>query len=60
MKTIEDNDVTDRVGLVNAKTKTELSEPIWPSAICDENQTGPRRDGHTNVVYTKNEIKLLW
>ena len=44
MKTIEDNDVTDRVGLVNAKTKTELSRPIWPSAICDENQTGPRRD----------------
>ena len=37
MKSKKDNDVTDLIGLVYAKIKIELSRPIWPGAICDEN-----------------------
>ena len=44
MKTKQDNDMTDRIGLGNAKIKTELSRPIWLGAACDENQTGQWRD----------------
>ena len=36
-KTSQDNIVTDRIGLVYAKTKIELSGSIWPSVDCDEN-----------------------
>ena len=37
MKTKLDNDVTNRISLVYAETKIELSRPIWPGIICDEN-----------------------
>ena len=40
MKTKQDNDMTDHIGLVYAKIKTELLWAIWPSAIYDENQIG--------------------
>ena len=39
-KTRQDNDVTNHISLVYIKTETKLSGPIWPSAICDENQIG--------------------
>ena len=32
------------VSLVYAKIETEMSGPIWPSAVCDENLTGQQRD----------------
>ena len=39
-KTKQDNNVTDRIGLVYDKFKTERSAPIRSGAVCDENQTG--------------------
>ena len=36
-KSKQENNVSDRISLVYAKIKTELSRPIWPSAVCDEN-----------------------
>ena len=38
MKTRQDNDVTDHIGLVYAKIKTKLSRPISPGVVYDENQ----------------------
>lgn len=40
MKTRHDNDLTDHIGLIYAKTKNELSGPIGPSVVYDENHTG--------------------
>ena len=37
MKTRQENDMIDRIGLVKVETKTELSGPIWSSVVCDEN-----------------------
>ena len=37
MKTKQDNDMIDNIGLVYIKTKIELSGHIWPGAVCDEN-----------------------
>ena len=37
MKTKEDNDVTNCIGVVYAESKIELLWPIRPGAICDEN-----------------------
>ena len=34
----QDNDVIDRIGLVYAKIEIELSGPIIPGAVYDENQ----------------------
>ena len=38
MKTIQDNDVTDRIGAVYIEKEIEFSWLIELSAICDENQ----------------------
>ena len=38
LNTKQDNDVIDHIGLVYAKTETELARSIWLSAIYDENQ----------------------
>ena len=40
IKTIQDNVMTDCIGLVYAETKTELSRPIESSAVCYEDQIG--------------------
>ena len=37
MKTRDNNDVTNHIGLLYAKTKIELSEPKWRGMIYDEN-----------------------
>ena len=37
MKTKQDNDLTNRIGLVYAKTETELLGLIWSGVVCDEN-----------------------
>lgn len=35
MKTRQDKDVTDCIGLVYTENDTELSEPIGPGVVCD-------------------------
>ena len=37
IKTKKQNDMTDCIGVVYTKIETELSEPIWSCAVCDEN-----------------------
>ena len=37
MKNRQDNDLVDLIGAVYAKNKIELSWPIKPGVICDEN-----------------------
>ena len=44
MKTKQDNDMTNRINLVYVEIEIELSIPIWPSAVFDENQTRQQRD----------------
>ena len=36
-KTRQDNNVTDRIGLVYVGNDTKLSRPSWLSVICDKN-----------------------
>ena len=43
-KTRQGNKIIDHIGMVYAKTETELSRPINTGTICNENQTGQRRD----------------
>ena len=38
-KTKQDNDVIDHIGLVYTKKNIELSRPIWPAVVYEENQT---------------------
>lgn len=38
--TKQDNDMTDCIGVVYAKTETELLGPIEPSVVCYQNQKG--------------------
>ena len=40
MKTRQDNDVTNHIGVIYDEKKIEFSWPIKPGAICDENQIG--------------------
>lgn len=40
MKARQDSDVVDRIGLVYIKIDIELSGPIWPDVIYEENQIG--------------------
>ena len=40
----QDNDVTNRIGLVYAEIEFELSRPIWLFKVYDENQTRQRQD----------------
>ena len=44
MKTRQDNDMTDHIGLLHSKIETELLGPIWSGIVCDENQIGQRLD----------------
>ena len=37
MKTKQDNDVIDRIGVIYAKNDTELSWLIGHGVVCDEN-----------------------
>ena len=36
-KTRQYIDVMDHISLIYAENKTELSGPIWPGTVCDEN-----------------------
>ena len=44
MKTRQDNDMIDCIGVVYAKTKTELLGPIKPGIVCYENETWYQHD----------------
>ena len=44
MKTRQNNDMIDCIGLVYAEIETQLVGPIWPSAVYDENYTERRCD----------------
>ena len=44
IKTKLDNDVTDHIGAIYVENKIELSWPIQPSAVYDENQKRQRCD----------------
>ena len=59
MKTSEDNDVTDHIGLVYTKNDTKLSGPIGLSVVCDETRQDNDVTDCTGAVYAKNETELL-
>ena len=44
MKTRHDNNVIDRIGAIYAENETELSWPIRPDAVYEENQMGQWHD----------------
>ena len=44
MKTTQDNEVIDCIGVVFTEIETKLLRPIEPSVVCDENQIGQRHD----------------
>lgn len=44
MKPMQENDVTDSTNAVHVKNEINLSWPIEPGTVCDENQTGYRHD----------------
>ena len=52
------NNLTDRIGLVYVKIEIELSKPIWPGAIFDENQIRQWCDRSYRCGLTKNETEL--
>ena len=58
MKTTQDKNMTDRIGVVYVQNKTELLFLIEPGAFYDENQTTQRRNQSICLVYTeiKNEL----
>ena len=39
-KTLEDNNVINRIGLIYAKIETKLSGPLWLGAVYDANLRG--------------------
>lgn len=59
MKTKQDNDVTDCIGVVYTENKTRLLWPIRLGAICDENHTGQRHDWSYRSSLCQNDIELL-
>ena len=44
MKTAQDNDVINRIGLVYSEIKTQLPETIWSGGVYDENKIGQQHD----------------
>ena len=59
MKIRQDNDVIDHICLVYVETKTELLGPIYPGAICEENQTRQQCDSSYSSVYVETKTDLL-
>ena len=55
MKTRQNNDVINRIGVVYIKNDTKLSWLIRLSVDCDENQIGLRCDWSYKYVYAENE-----
>ena len=44
IKTKQDNDMSNHTSAIYTEKETELSWPIGPSAVCDENQLGIQCD----------------
>ena len=57
-KTRQDNDVTDRIGLVYVENNIEFSEPIIQGAICDETKQDNDVIDHIGLVYNQNGTEL--
>ena len=63
MKSRQNNDRNNCIGLIYIKTKTELLGPIWPDAVCQKNQTRQRRDRsyRCNIHWKQNwPIVTYW
>ena len=60
-KTKQDNDMTDRIGLVYAEIKTQILIPILLGTICDENHTRQLCDWleKCNLCFHDTELLLL-
>ena len=59
MKTKQDNNVTNRIDAVYAQNETQLLYLIILGAVCDENETGQRRDQSIGLVHVETEAELL-
>ena len=60
MKTRQDNDVIDHIGLVYIKIETELSRPIELGAVCDETRQDSDVTDLIGTVYAENNTGLSW
>ena len=59
MKPMQENDVTDSTNAVHVKNEINLSWPIEPGAVCDENQTGYRHDGSYSSFLLLNQNWII-
>ena len=60
MKTRQDNDVIDHVGVFYFGNDTKLSWPIESGDEYDENHIRQVVTDHTDAVYVENKIELSW
>lgn len=60
MKTRQDNDVIDFIGLVYTEIEIKLSRPIWPGVVYNKTRQDNNVVDRTSVLYTKNDTKLSW
>lgn len=58
-KTIQDNDVTDRRGLVYVEKDTKLSRPIRLGVVYGETRQNNNVTDVPHAVYADNKIELL-
>ena len=56
-KTKQDNDMTDRVGVVYAENDTQLVGPIGSGVVYDETRQDNDMIDHIRTAYAKNETK---
>lgn len=54
-KARQDNNVTNHIDLVYAEIEIELSRPIWPSVVCDENHIGQQHGRLYNCIILQNQ-----
>lgn len=60
IKTRQDNNMTDYIGVVCTENEIELSWPIEPGAFCGENHTRQQHDWSYMCGYDENDTELLW
>ena len=59
MKIGQDNNMTNRISAIYVENNYELSWPMGPSAICDENMTEQQCDQlYKCAVYIENDTEL--
>ena len=57
MKTRQDKEVNNCIGVVYVKTETELTRPIWSCVVYDKKKDNDVNDC-IGAVYTEIEIEL--